>query len=147
MGLDKLGFLYKTLVLEHAKHPHHQVTVLPTDSHHLTLHNPTCGDTINVSLQVLDGQLQSVCFNGDGCTISQASASMMTDALNGKSIAEAQCLIQGFLQLCMGQTITDKVKMGLGDAAVMGTVAEFPTRIKCATLAWHAVQDVLEQIQ
>lgn len=143
MGLAKLGFLYKTLVLEHAKDPHHYAKELPEGHQQLTLHNPTCGDTINVSLQVKDDHLQDLCFNGSGCTISQASASMMTDTLNGKSTAEAQQLIQGFFDLCMGKKIQDDVQKGLQDAAVMGTVAEFPTRIKCATLSWHAVQDIL----
>lgn len=143
MGLANLSFLYKTLVLEHAKKPHHYVATLPEGGQQLTLHNPTCGDTINVSLQVKDGRLRQLCFNGNGCTISQASASMMTDTLNGKSVAEAQQLIQGFLDLCMGKTIAPEVETGLQDAAVMGTVAEFPARIKCATLSWHAVQDIL----
>lgn len=145
MGLANLSFLYKTLVLEHAKSPHHYETNLPTNGHQITLHNPTCGDTINVSLQIKNGYLKDLCFNGSGCTISQASASMMTDTLDGKSAEDAQQLIQGFLNLCMGKPVSDEVKQGLQDAAVMGTVAEFPARIKCATLAWHAVQDILNQ--
>lgn len=145
MGLAKLSFLYKTLVLEHAKDPHHYVNQLPEGHQQLTLHNPTCGDTINVSLQVQNDHIRHLCFNGSGCTISQASASMMTDTLDGKSTAEAQKLIQGFLNLCMGKNVTDDVQHDLQDAAVMGTVAEFPARIKCATLSWHAVQDLLNQ--
>lgn len=145
MGLVNLSFLYKTLVLEHAKKPHHYVAILPKGSQQLTLHNPTCGDTINVSLQVENAHLHQLCFNGNGCTISQAAASMMTDTLEGKSVSEAQQLIQGFFDLCMGKTVSPKVKKGLQEAAVMGTVAEFPARIKCATLSWHAVQDLLNQ--
>ena len=97
MGLANLSFLYKTLVLEHAKSPHHYEANLPTNGHQVTLHNPTCGDTINVSLQIKDGYLNDLCFNGSGCTISQASASMMTDTLDGKSADDAQKLIQGFI--------------------------------------------------
>ena len=145
MGLAKLGFLYKTLVLEHAKQPHHFTSQLPDGGQQLTLHNPTCGDTINVSLQVVNGQIAHLCFNGEGCTISQASASMMTDVLNGKRVAEAQQLIQAFLDLSMGNQISPESQKALQDAAVMGTVAEFPARIKCATLAWHAVQELLAQ--
>lgn len=145
MGLANLSFLYKTLVLEHAKSPHHYEAELPTNSHQITLHNPTCGDTINVSLEIQDGRLKHLCFNGSGCTISQASASMMTDTLEGQGTENAQKLIQGFLNLCMGETIPDDLKQELQDAAVMGTVAKFPARIKCATLAWHAVQDILNQ--
>lgn len=145
MGLAKLGFLYKTLVLENAKGPHHYVKKLPQGHQQLTLHNPTCGDTINVALQIKDHHIHDLCFNGNGCTISQASASMMTDTLTGKDTDEAQQLIQGFLDLCMGKEVSADVQKGLQDAAVMGTVAEFPTRIKCATLSWHAVQDLLKQ--
>ncbi|WP_295731314.1 Fe-S cluster assembly sulfur transfer protein SufU [uncultured Limosilactobacillus sp.] len=143
MGLAKLGFLYKTLVLEHAKQPHHYAIKLPQDGQQLTLHNPTCGDTINVSLQIKAGTIRHLCFNGEGCTISQAAASMMTDELNGRTVSEAQRLIQAFLDLCMGKTIPEPLQNELGDAAVMGTVAEFPARIKCATLSWHAVQEIL----
>lgn len=143
MGLAKLGFLYKTLVLEHAKRPHHYVGQLPQGSQQLTLHNPTCGDTVNVALQIKDGTIHNLCFNGEGCTISQAAASMMTDELNGRQVAEAEQLIQAFLDLCMGKTISESLQNKLGDATVMGTVAEFPARIKCATLAWHAVQEIL----
>ena len=145
MGLANLSFLYKTLVLEHAKTPHHYLTTLPSAGHQMTLHNPTCGDTINVALQLRDGHIEDLCFNGSGCTISQASASMMTDTLNEQEIADAQELIQGFLDLCMGKDISETLEDQLQDAAVMGTVAEFPARIKCATLAWHAVQDILNQ--
>ena len=145
MGLTKLVFLYKTLVLEHAKQPHHYALHLPEGSHQKTLHNPTCGDTVNVAVQIQNGHLQKVCFNGQGCTISQAAASMMTDELTGRSVDEAQQLIQAFLDLCMGKEISPTMQRKLGDAAVMGTVAEFPARIKCATLSWHAVQEILMQ--
>lgn len=145
MGLANLKFLYKTLVLEHAKEPHNYVATLPQGGQQLTLHNPTCGDTVNVAVQIQDDHLQHLCFNGHGCTISQASASMMTEILEGKPVTEAQKLIQAFLDLCMGKTITPKLEQQLQDAAVMGAVAEFPARIKCATLSWHAVQDILNQ--
>lgn len=145
MGLAKLGFLYKTLVLENAKAPHHFVQNLPNQGSQLTLHNPTCGDTINVALQIKNDRITNLCFNGHGCTISQASASMMTDTLNGKKVSDAQKLIQAFLDLTMGKEIDSKLQEELQDAAVMGTVAEFPARIKCATLSWHAVQDILNR--
>ncbi|WP_251545663.1 Fe-S cluster assembly sulfur transfer protein SufU [Limosilactobacillus caecicola] len=145
MGLAKLSFLYQTLVLEHAKTPHHYAANLPTNGQELTLHNPTCGDTINVALQLQDHHLHNLCFNGSGCSISQASASMMTEVLNGKSVDEADQLIQAFFDLCMGKAVSPELQKQLQDAAIMGRVAEFPARIKCATLSWHAVQDLLQK--
>lgn len=145
MSLNKLAFLYKTLVLEHAKAPHHFVTQLPTYVQTVTLHNPTCGDTINLSAKIDHGQITDVCFNGSGCTISQASASMMTDVLNNKTVEQAQDLIAAFSTLAMGGKISSEQEKGLQDAAVMATVAEFPTRIKCATLAWHAMGQLIQE--
>ena len=144
MSLNKLGFLYKTLVLEHAKAPHHFVKQLPQDGQTVTLHNPTCGDTINLAAKIDHGKLTNVCFNGSGCTISQASASMMTDTLNNKTVDQARDLIAAFSTLAMGGSVSDEQEKGLQDAAVMATVAEFPTRIKCATLAWHAMGQLIK---
>lgn len=147
MSLNKLAFLYKTLVLEHAKSPHHFASQLPADSETVTLHNPTCGDTINLSAKIKDNHITDVCFNGSGCTISQASASMMTDTLNNKTVKQAQDLIAAFSTLAMGGQVTAEQEKGLQDAAVMATVAEFPTRIKCATLAWHAMGQLIQNYE
>lgn len=143
MGLAKLKFLYKTLVLENAQLPHNYQEKLPTNGQTCTLHNPTCGDTINVSLRISNDRINDLCFNGNGCSISQASASIMTDTLAGQSIGDALKTIHAFFDLCMGKPVGQDVQKMLGDAAVLGTVAEFPTRIKCATLAWHAVEDII----
>ncbi len=147
MSLNKLAFLYKTLVLEHAKAPHHFASQLPEDGQTVTLHNPTCGDTINLAAKIKEGSITDVCFNGSGCTISQASASMMTDTLNNKTLAQAQDLIAAFSTLAMGGKVSPEQEKGLQDAAVMATVAEFPTRIKCATLAWHAMGQLIQNYE
>ena len=93
MGLSKLNYLYRTLVLAHASHPHHQGK-LPDATAQTTLHNPTCGDTINLTVRIDDDKISDLKFTGSGCTISQASASMMGDVLIGKSVSDAQQLIQ-----------------------------------------------------
>lgn len=147
MGLNKLSFLYKTLVLEHAKSPHHFLNSLPNNLQTVTLHNPTCGDTVNVAARFKNNRVAEVHFNGSGCTISQASASMMTDTMQGKSIDQARELIAAFSTLTMGGKITPEQEQGLQDAAVMATVAEFPARIKCATLAWHAMDQLIENYE
>ena len=105
MGLSKLRGLYREVILDHANHPHNKGK-LPVSTNTMTLHNPTCGDTINLQINVADNKIKEIAYTGEGCTISQASASMMTDAVKGKT-------------------------------------AEFPARIKCATLAWWALQRAL----
>lgn len=145
MGLDKLKFLYKTLVLEHAKQPHHRVTNLPDDYEQVTLHNTTCGDTINLAAKISDGKVSDAVFNGNGCTISQASASMMTDAVHGRTIADVEQMVATFSTMTMGGQVSDEAASQLGDAAVMASVAEFPARIKCATLAWHAIEELINR--
>jgi len=141
MSLLKLNDLYKTVILEHARAPHHygQLADVPAT----TLNNPTCGDVISVQVQVTAEKISQIRFSGQGCTISQASASVMTDVLSGQSVEQAQRLIQAFSKLVMGEKVAEQWTKQLGDAAVLGSVAEFPTRIRCATLAWHAAAQAL----
>ncbi|RRK11315.1 SUF system NifU family Fe-S cluster assembly protein [Lactiplantibacillus garii] len=141
MSLLRLKALYQTVILEHAQAPHHFGTV--PDAQTVTLHNPTCGDEINVQMVIQDHQIKQIAFTGSGCTISQASASIMTDVLAGQPVAVAQQRIANFSTLITGDTLTADEQHALGDAAVLATVAEFPTRIKCATLAWHAADQLL----
>lgn len=141
MSLLRLKALYQTVILEHAQAPHHFGKL--ADAQTVTLHNPTCGDTIDVYMQVEDHKIKQVTFTGSGCTISQASASIMSDVLTGLTVTDAQRKINNFSNLIMGQPVSEADQHALGDAAVLGTVAEFPTRIKCATLAWHAADQLL----
>ena len=147
MGLDKLKFLYKTLVLENAQNPRHHVDKLPANYEHVTLHNTTCGDTINLGVKFQDGRIADAVFNGDGCTISQASASLMTEAVHGHTIADVQNMVETFSTMAMGGQADEEAAGKLGDAAVMANVAQFPARIKCATMSWHAVEELIERYQ
>ena len=124
MGLSKLNYLYRTLVLAHASHPHHQGK-LPDATAQTTLHNPTCGDTINLTVRIDDDKISDLKFTGSGCTISQASASMMGDVLIGKSVSDAQQLIQAFSNSDIGQKISAQAQEQLQDAAILGSVAQF----------------------
>lgn len=144
MQLDKLNLLYRQLILENAAHPQHYGH-LANCSDHLMLRNPTCGDIIDAEITFQAGSISEIAFTGEGCTISQASASMMTSVLLGKTVAEAQKTIAAFSRLIMSEPISEQAHKTLGDAAVLASVAEFPTRIKCATLAWHAAEDLLDQ--
>lgn len=144
MGLANLNQLYREVVLDHAQHPRHRGK-LPAATGHLELQNPTCGDVIDVQAQIKDGVITDLAFQGSGCTISQASASMMTTALIGQPVDHARELILSFSGLITGQSINDQEEEELGDAAVIGSVAQFPARIKCAALAWHALDELLDK--
>lgn len=138
MALSKLESLYMAVVADHSKHPHHQGTIDGADQ--VDLNNPTCGDVINLSLKLDEAgdTIQDIAFVNAGCTISTASASMMTDLVIGKNKEEALELAQVFSEMVQGQT--DARQKELGDAAFLAGVAKFPQRIKCATLAWNALK-------
>ena len=141
---ESLRELYQEVILDHSRHPHH-FGELPGATHSGEGYNPLCGDKVKIYLIVgEDGKIAKVSFQGKGCAISQASASLMTDLLLGRSVAEATSLMNGFLQLVKGEKVE-----GLNDddretLAVMAGVSAFPMRVKCATLAWHTMKSALE---
>ena len=141
MALSKLDNLYRQVILDHSSHPHHHGS-LDASSQTIEMNNPTCGDVIELQLDIQDNIIKDIAFNGSGCSISTASASMMTDAVIGKSLTEAEQLAEDFSQLVQGNEVSDEEK--LGDAAMLGGVAKFPARIKCATLAWKALEQAME---
>lgn len=141
MGLSKLDSLYMAVVSEHSRSPHHRGRLAGVEA--LELHNPTCGDVITLSVQ-LDGEtIQAIAFDGSGCSISTASASMMTDSVQGKTRKEAEELAEIFSEMVQGKENSQQER--LGDAAFLSGVSKFPQRIKCATLAWNALKKVLQQ--
>lgn len=144
MALSKLNNLYRQIILEHSQHPHHHGN-LKKVSHKLELRNPTCGDVLIVEVELNDGKIKNIAFSGSGCTISQASASLMTDEVIGKTRSEVEKQVLLFSDMVMGKvTDEDELDDVLGDASILAGVAQFPARIKCATLAWKAVYQVLE---
>jgi nitrogen fixation NifU-like protein len=106
--------------------------------------NPLCGDRLTVWLRVEDGKIHDVAFQGSGCAISKASASLMTAAVKGKSQAEAEALFERFRCLVTG-TLDQQEAETLGKLAVFSGLSEFPIRVKCASLSWHALKAALEQ--
>ena len=144
MSLLKMDQLYKQLVLEHAQKPHNY-GVLPTKTSQYYLKNPTCGDVIEIQVNVKANVIVDISFVGNGCTISQASASMLTDNVKGLEVTDAKKNIKNFLAKISGQTINEIDNQNLQDAAILGSIAQFPTRIKCATLAWHALAEILKK--
>lgn len=137
MALTKLDQLYRQVILDHSSHPHHHGE-LEQSTTQIELLNPTCGDVMQLQLIVEDETIKDIRFNGSGCTISQASASMMTDAVIGKTVSEALALADQFSLLVQGKDVPKLEE--LGDAALLNGVAKFPARIKCATLSWKALE-------
>src|SRR5580765_1292722 len=138
--MSELRELYQELILEHSKKPRNY-RVLDTANHKAEGFNPLCGDHFTVYVDVKNGAIQDVGFQGSGCAISKASASMMTQMLKGKTEAEAEDIFTRFHDLVTGHAGGDGED--LGKLAVFAGVSEFPLRVKCATLAWHALRAAL----
>lgn len=138
--------LYQDLILDHGKNPRHCHS-LDTATHQAVGHNPLCGDKLVLFLSIDEAHIiQDVAFQGSGCAISTASASMLTEMLKGKSVAEAEKLFAYFHDLCTGATPSSE---GLDPDAVdhldaLSGVRHYPMRVKCATLAWHTFQAALD---
>ena len=144
MGLSRLDMLYRQVVLDHSNSPRHY-GLSNEMTHQLELNNPTCGDVITLQLKIADNRVVDARFEGSGCSISMASASMMTEVVIGKTEKEALELAEEFSQLVQGKEIED-IK-ALGDAGLLKGVSKFPARIKCATLGWKALEKgIIEQL-
>lgn len=141
MSLE-LRELYQEVILDHNRRPRNKGKIAEPDGF-AEGHNPLCGDNIRVYLQTEDGRISDVMFEGSGCAISTASASLMTEAVKGKTVAEAEAVFQEFQQMV---TATGEAEdhSNLGDLEVFGGVREYPVRIKCATLPWHTLKAALK---
>jgi nitrogen fixation NifU-like protein len=141
---DSLRELYQDVILDHSKHPRH-FGPLNGATNTAEGYNPLCGDRVKINL-ILDknGHIADIKFEGKGCAISQASASMMTDMVVGRTVAEAEKLMGGFLHLVKGEDATELKGDDREMLDVMAGVSAFPMRVKCATLAWHTMKSALE---
>jgi nitrogen fixation NifU-like protein len=140
--MSQLTDLYQEVILDHNKSPRNFGT-LPDANHTALGHNPLCGDQLTVYAKVEDGVIRQISFIGKGCAISKASASLMTEALKGKSESDAEQLFTRFHDLLTGPPDVKADGKGLGKLAVFSGVREFPVRVKCATLAWHTLKQAL----
>ncbi len=142
---DSLRELYQEVILDHSRHPRH-FGALEGATHVGEGHNPLCGDRVKVYLMVgPDDRIADIKFEGKGCAISQASASLMTGMLVGRTVAEAEELMGGFLHLVKGEEVGDDLNEEDREMLdVMAGVSAFPMRVKCATLAWHTMKSALE---
>jgi nitrogen fixation protein NifU and related proteins len=139
----ELGDLYQEIILEHSKAPRNYRRPA-TANREAEGYNPLCGDRCSVYLDVEDGAIKDIGFQGSGCAISRASASMMTQTVKGKSKAEAAELFERFHRLVTGEKDAIENAADLGKLAVFAGVSKFPARVKCASLAWHTLQSALE---
>jgi nitrogen fixation NifU-like protein len=139
--MSDLRDLYQEMILGHSKSPHNR-RAMPAASRTAQGFNPLCGDKVTLHVQLEGDRIADVSFEGSGCAISTASASLLTDSLKGKTIAEADALFEKFHGLVTGHT-HGEVHEDLGKLKVFAGVAEFPMRVKCATLVWHTLRSAL----
>jgi nitrogen fixation protein NifU and related proteins len=142
---DSLRELYQEVILDHSRHPRH-FGALEGATHMAEGYNPLCGDRVKIYLALDDaGRIKDITFEGKGCAISQSSASLMTDMLTGRTVAEAEKMMGGFLHLVKGEADTGELDADDRERLeVMAGVSAFPMRVKCATLAWHTMKSALE---
>lgn len=142
--MSDLGDLYQEVILDHSRSPHNFGT-LPSATHNAKGHNPLCGDQVTIHLLLKDNRIEDLRFEGNGCAISKSSASVMTDTVKGKTREEVEALFNQFHAL-----VTNGDKSGLDETdrlSVFSGVSEFPTRVKCAVLAWHTLKSAMDNKQ
>ena len=139
--MSEMNDLYQELILDHKRHPRN-FREMPDATRAVDGHNPLCGDQLRLFVKVVDGRVEDVSFNGVGCAISMASASMLTEAVKGTSVEEAQRLFANMHDLLTSpHPRTDPAE--LGNLGVLAGVHEYPMRVKCATLSWHTLDTAL----
>ncbi len=131
--------LYRDLILDHYRLPRNNVVLDSADAD-LTQFNPVCGDEVRLTARISDGAVREVAFVGQGCSISQSSASMMTEAVRGRSVDEANNLAQAFRSMILGKDVDEAL---MGDLMALQGTSRYPTRVKCAVLAWDTLQKAL----
>jgi nitrogen fixation NifU-like protein len=137
MSLEEL---YKEVILDHYKNPRNK-RALGADAQSRSRNNPLCGDEITVHARIADGRVAEVSFEGSGCSISQASASMLTESVAGRSVQEAESLAGDFRGMMEGRV--EPTEEEFGDLVALKGVVKYPVRIKCAVLAWDVLQETL----
>ena len=141
--MSDLRELYQELILDHARKPRNYRAL--EDARSADGHNPVCGDQVRVFVKLDKDVVQEVSFQGQGCAISTASASLMTQSLKGKTVAEATELFRTFRELVTGERDDEEARQKVGKLAVLLGVRAFPVRVKCATLPWHTLQAALNE--
>lgn len=140
--MEEINDIYTDLVMEHSMNSYNKKHIdCPTCS--LKAHNPNCGDEITLSLVTENGVIKDMAFSGYGCAISQSSTSIMIDTLKGQTIEKAKQIIDIYLRMIKREEISNEEKRLLKDSIAFENIANMPARVKCATLAWHTLDDML----
>ncbi|MCA1579697.1 MAG: SUF system NifU family Fe-S cluster assembly protein [Acidobacteria bacterium] len=140
--MSELSELYQQVILDHNKKPRN-FRKLESANHFAEGYNPLCGDHLTVYLDLEEGAVKEIAFEGSGCAISKAAASMMTQAVKGKSREQAEELFTEFHSMVTGELDEETQENSLGNLKIFAGVREFPVRVKCATLPWHTLQAAL----
>jgi nitrogen fixation protein NifU and related proteins len=141
--MSDLRELYQEVILDHNRRPRN-FRMIESPTRVAKGHNPLCGDRLTVYLNIEGNRIADIAFEGSGCAISKASASLMTEAVKGKTVAEAEALFQRFHNLVTSPSDEPVTTNGLGKLAVFAGVREYPVRVKCASLAWHTMKNAVE---
>ncbi len=139
-----LNTLYRTVIMDNYKNPKNKGLKQTDDYHFVHLNNPSCGDEMNVEIKIEDGIIKDIRQDGHGCSISMSSASVMSDVLIGKTVDEAKKIILDFYGIVTGIDPSDED--ALGEAIAYMGVRQFPARVKCATLAWKAIERAIDEV-
>jgi nitrogen fixation NifU-like protein len=144
--MSELSELYQQVILDHNKKPRN-FRKLEQANHSAEGYNPLCGDHLTVYIDLEDNSVKEIAFEGSGCAISKAAASMMTQAVKGKSREQAEELFKEFHSMVTGELDEETEENNLGNLKIFAGVREFPVRVKCATLAWHTLHAALNNEQ
>ena len=142
--MDELEQVYNELIMEHSMNSYNKKKLENADYCEVG-HNPNCGDEITLQLKVNGDIIEDMAFSGHGCAISQASTSIMIDTLKGKTIEEAKEIIKTFIEMIKRETTDEEELKKLEDAIAFRNVSNMPARVKCALLAWHTIEDMLDK--
>lgn len=137
--MNDINNLYRTIIMDHYKSPRHKGLKGYCSCH---LHNPSCGDDITIEAKIENGRLVEVNHDGQGCSICCSSSSVLCELMTGKEVNEASDMIEDYFKMIKGEEIKDEDR--LEDALVYQGVAQFPARMKCATISWQALKDIIE---
>ena len=142
--MEDLTDVYNELIMEHSMNSYNKKKLEKADFCEIG-HNPNCGDEITLELKLNGNIIEDMAFLGHGCAISQASTSIMIDTLKGKTIEEAKEIIKTFIEMIKRETTDEEQLRKLEDAIAFKNLANMPARVKCALLAWHTIEDILEK--
>lgn len=143
-GLDQLDELYESIILDHYRNPRNTEPLTDPDVD-VEANNPFCGDEVHIQLEIRGGVVARVSVSGQGCAISQSSASLLAEILEGKTVDEALELVTQVRRMMRGEELSEDEKDVLGDVIALEGVNRFPVRIKCALLSWTALEDSLKE--